>query len=252
MKLKPYSYSLFFDFIESYLPSGFLRVNPEDPVMLRLEQVMEENDQYFQVFDLGQMQFLFTSNGITRIFGISPNEINPGHYTQLIHPDDEDRLGQARSRVYKMEKEIFKAQKGSALTSYSLRLLNPSGEYMNLFVQDYMFYSPVPHKAVFLIQVITKIDWFTFRKNGFHHYAGTDLSLFRFPDESLLKIGSPYSTREFEIIKLIEAGCSSKQIAEKLFLSVFTVNTHRANILEKSGKATISDLIYGLKEEGLL
>jgi len=252
MRLKPYSYSLFFDFIESYLPSGFLNINPDDPIILRLDELMEENDQYFQVFDLGQMHFLFTSNGIKRIFGISPKEINPGHYTQLIHPDDEDRLGQARSRVYKMEKEIFMAKKGSALTSYSLRLLNPSGEYMNLLVQDYMFYSPIPRKAVFLIQVITKIDWFTFRKNGFHHYAGTDLSLFRFPDESLLKIGSPYSTREFEIIRLIEAGCSSKQIAEKLFLSVLTVNTHRANILEKSGKATISDLIYELKGQGLL
>ncbi len=78
------------------------------------------------------------------------------------------------------------------------------------------------------------------------------MSLFRFPDEKLLQIGPPYSTRELEIIKLIESGLSSKQIAEKLFLSVYTVSTHRTNILEKSGKATIADLIYELKEQGLL
>jgi DNA-binding NarL/FixJ family response regulator len=81
---------------------------------------------------------------------------------------------------------------------------------------------------------------------------GSDLSLFRFPDENLLKISHNLTTREFEIIKLIESGFSSKQIAEKLFLSVYTVSTHRTNILTKTGKATISDLIYALKEQGLL
>ncbi len=73
---------------------------------------MDENDQYFQVFDVGQMKFLYTSKNISQMIGITPDEINPGHYTQLVHPDDEERLGQARARVYKMEKEIFQAQKG--------------------------------------------------------------------------------------------------------------------------------------------
>ncbi len=54
----PYSYSIFFDFIESYLPSGFMKINPEDPIMVKLEELTGENNQYFQVFDLGQMKFL--------------------------------------------------------------------------------------------------------------------------------------------------------------------------------------------------
>jgi len=65
-------------------------------------------------------------------------------------------------------------------------------------------------------------------------------------------MGSGFSDREMEILKLIESGLGSKEIAEKLFLSVHTVNTHRRNILEKFGKAQISDLIYELKEKGLL
>jgi hypothetical protein len=249
---KPYSYSIFFDFIESYLPSGFLKINPGDPIMLKLEEVMDQNDQYFQVFDLGQMKFLFTSKNIFRMIGVTAEEINPGHYTHLIHPDDEERLCQARSRVYKMEKEIFKAQKGSSLTSYNLRIRNATGNYSNLFVQDYMFYSPIPYKVVFLLQVITNIDWYKMKKDRFHHYAGKDLSLFKFPDQKLLEIGPDLSYREFEIIRMIEAGLSSKEIADKLFLSIHTVNTHRSNILEKSGKSQISDLIYKFKETGLL
>jgi len=115
-----------------------------------------------------------------------------------------------------------------------------------------MIYSPIPHKAVFLIQVITNIDWYKMKKDRFHLYAGNDLSLFRFPDQALLEIGPGLSYREFEIIRLIEAGLSSKEIADKLFLSVHTVNTHRSNILEKTGKSQISDVIYEFKEKGLL
>jgi hypothetical protein len=252
MTSKPYSYSIFFDFIDSYLPSGFQKINAEDPIIYKLEELTTDYGQYFQVFDLGQMRFLYTSRNIFPMIGVSPEEINPGHYTQLIHPDDVERLGQARARVYKMEKEIFKAQKGSSLTSYNLRIRNPAGIYNNLLVQDYMFYSPIPYKAVFLVQVITNIDGYTFRKDSFHHYVGNDLSLFRFPDDELLKIGPGLTYRELEIIRLIESGLGSKEIADKLFLSIHTVNKHRSNMLEKSGKPMVSDLIYELKEKGLL
>lgn len=250
--IKPYSYSLFFDFIESYLPDAFQNINPEDPIMLQLENVLEENDQYFQVFDMGQMQFLYTSNGIRHIFGIAPEDINPGHYERLIHPDDEERLGQVRSNVFKIEKELFMARNGSQLTSYNLKVRDLSGKYMMFLTQGYLFYTPLPYKAVFLIQVITKIDWFKFKKNSFHFYSGNDLSLFRFPDEELLQIGPPYSNRELEIIKLAESGLSSKQIAEKLFLSVYTVDTHRSHIIKKSGGANITDVIHELRETGIL
>ncbi len=64
--------------------------------------------------------------------------------------------------------------------------------------------------------------------------------------------GNIFTDREFEIIRLIHGGLDSEQIAEKLFLSKHTVNTHRKNILGKTGKAHISDLIYDLHERGLL
>jgi DNA-binding CsgD family transcriptional regulator len=41
------------------------------------------------------------------------------------------------------------------------------------------------------------------------------------------------STREVEVLGLVSKGFASKEIADKLFLSVNTVNNHRQNILEK-------------------
>jgi len=41
------------------------------------------------------------------------------------------------------------------------------------------------------------------------------------------------SSRECEILRLIERGYMSKEIAAELFISVNTVNRHRQNILMK-------------------
>jgi DNA-binding NarL/FixJ family response regulator len=43
------------------------------------------------------------------------------------------------------------------------------------------------------------------------------------------------SYRETEIIHLIAEGMTNKQIAEKLFLSIHTIKTHRKNIIKKLG-----------------
>jgi len=43
------------------------------------------------------------------------------------------------------------------------------------------------------------------------------------------------SSREAEIIQLIAAGMTNKEIAEKLFLSIHTIKTHRKNIIKKIG-----------------
>ncbi len=48
------------------------------------------------------------------------------------------------------------------------------------------------------------------------------------------------SDREIEIIRLIVAGQTSTQIADKLFLSEHTVKTHRKNIFRKTGINSIS------------
>lgn len=56
------------------------------------------------------------------------------------------------------------------------------------------------------------------------------------------------SEREMEIIKLIAEGNTNVQIAEQLFLSNHTVNTHRKNIMAKLGvKNTAGIVMYAVK-----
>ena len=63
---------------------------------------------------------------------------------------------------------------------------------------------------------------------------------------------SQLTAREKEIIAFVAAGDSSKEIAKKLFLSVSTVETHRANLMAKIGARNIAQLIQYALREGLI
>jgi len=58
--------------------------------------------------------------------------------------------------------------------------------------------------------------------------------------------------RELEIIRLIGQEYSSAQIAETLFISQFTVDTHRKNILKKTQAKTLVGLIKFAIENNLM
>jgi DNA-binding NarL/FixJ family response regulator len=57
--------------------------------------------------------------------------------------------------------------------------------------------------------------------------------------------------REREILKLIAHGLTTKEIAAKLFISIPTVETHRANLMSKTGGRNMADLVRFAIDAGL-
>jgi DNA-binding CsgD family transcriptional regulator len=57
--------------------------------------------------------------------------------------------------------------------------------------------------------------------------------------------------REIEILGLICQGCSTKEIAERLFISPNTVSTHRKSIQKKMGTTNVADLVSLGREAGM-
>ena len=70
----------------------------------------------------------------------------------------------------------------------------------------------------------------------------------RLPDD-------PYETltaREREVYQLLAEGSSNKEIAKSLTLSLHTVETHRARIMEKLGVHTAAELVISAVRRGLV
>ena len=252
MNTNPGSYNLFFRFIEKFKPDGFLMIDREDPLIVRIEELTHRNNQFFNVSDLIGGSLLFTSERSFQMTGIPPDELNSLHFFEAAHPDDVYKYSFFRSKIVYLANDLFIARKGNALLSINIRIRNSEGKYQEQVFQSYLFYTEIPYRTVFILQVNSNIESLKVKKHGYHYYAGSDLSYFRYPDEELLLKGYPLSSREFEVVRLASLGLQSDQIADKLFLSVHTVNTHRRNILVKSGQSHLSNLIYDLSRCGVL
>lgn len=87
--------------------------------------------------------------------------------------------------------------------------------------------------------------------NGQKFYSPTLFDFKTASDESgTLK--EKLTLRELEIIKLVCDGLTSKKIAEKLFLSAYTIDTHRKNIYSKLNVDSLGALMKMAHDEGLI
>ena len=58
--------------------------------------------------------------------------------------------------------------------------------------------------------------------------------------------------REVEVLRLVALGHTNAEISQQLYLSVRTVESHRAHIHRKSGRSTRAELVAYAREHGLL
>ena len=245
-------YSLLLKFFEKFSVSGIAEPYAHEPLMVELDKMMEKNRQMFYLADVMLLDMEFVHKRVRDMFGIEPEKVTAGYFLTTTHPDDLKRHHLIRVKLLSTAQEFYIKKGGKLIISSNVRAKNPGGGYTNMLYQAYAFYSKVPYESVFMILVHTDITGFDHIHKGFHIYVGDDTRLFRFPDKELLMMGSMFSQTEFRIIELVAEGLSAKEIADKLFRSVHTINTHRTNILEKSGKSSMAHVIRDLKGQGML
>jgi DNA-binding CsgD family transcriptional regulator len=145
--------------------------------------------------------------------------------------------------------------------SYNYRVRNPKGDYVTLLQRHSYIPSNIPGMPIGVIGVAFDITHFKNDQSIVYtieetiEYNGESMNEILFK-----KIYPVYevddrrclSQRELEILKAISQGLSSKQIADKLCLSIYTVNNHRKNMLTKIGCKTWSELMNYAVKHGLV
>lgn len=72
------------------------------------------------------------------------------------------------------------------------------------------------------------------------------------PEDSAPEGQLDLSERELEVLKLYAEGKSTREISEKLFISVKTVGTHKQHIFDKLGLKSNADMVKYAIKEGLI
>ncbi|MEZ5195577.1 MAG: helix-turn-helix transcriptional regulator [Bacteroidales bacterium] len=245
-------YDIFFRFYEKYKNQRFQNINPNDPLVLEVNKIMDNTGQFLHIADYIEIKILYLSKNYQNFFGVDCEKISPAIYFERTHPNDMKRHALGRSKVFQMASELFHSKSDDLFISSHFKTMTHNGNYRDLLYQLCFKFTKLPYPTVYGFQVNTDITDIMAGQKGYHYYVGNDKSMFRYPDEELLKVGNVFSDREFEIIKCIALGMESHEIAEKLYLSVHTINTHRRNVLVKTGKRNTHELVHELQERGVI
>ncbi len=211
----------------------------------KLFHFLQIGDFYFYVFDFQFMKVHYISPSIKQVLGF-PLTVSMEEFLERIHPDDQPYYLNFENAAIEFLKKLDYAQLGKYKVQYDFRIKNNKGTYVRILHQAILIDYDNQKNLIRSLAVHTNINHI--KKDGFPclSFIGLD------GEPSFIDVKAPqvfkasaelFTKREKEILKLVIAGLSTEKIASTLFISVHTVNTHRKNILSKSGAKSIVELI---------
>jgi len=217
-----------------------------------LNQLDKLGNSAISIFDLNKRDHVYISENYASIFGYDLQEVEKEGWSFF------DKDYQPEDLYHLIEAGIYFIKMGFALPVetikdykliYDYRRKNKQGQFIRVIEQQTVLELD-KNKNIWLALSILDISpekdiSIPFRCRLVNSKTG---ELFHFPPEE----ESPkLSAREREILGLISKGLISKQIADKLFISVNTVNTHRQRIIEKLNVSNTAEAIQYASRLGL-
>lgn len=202
------------------------------------------------IIDIEQQKVLL-AKGFKNLFGYEDDTISLDFVIKNQHPDDSNlvhRVGIAtlnyafknptKSNSYSLLISYRRARKDGSYTKIlshtSVYETNENGTIKSLFIK---------YTDISFLEKTDLVQW-NFEMDG--------LNVSDFKNSIYQAYKDLFTERELEIIKQLEKGYKSKEIAQNLFISKNTVATHRKHILKKANKNNMKDLILFCIRKGLL
>lgn len=203
-----------------------------------------------QIFDLNEVKIAFFSKNYAHLLGYSREEfeeLNYAFFEAKIHPDDKYNLAMLGLSTLKLFKELSSDEKLNHKAVYEFRMLNSSGKYVRVIDQYQLLELDATGQMWLMMSTIDlspNQDEESSVKCQIHNFRTGKIISSGVETKPSLEL----TKRELEILRLVKQGLLSKEISDKLFISVHTVNTHRQRLLEKLGaNNTIEAIIFATK-----
>jgi DNA-binding CsgD family transcriptional regulator len=208
----------------------------ENPVM---DIILNAGPSLIIIADMRTSEYVHVTRNCEQLLGYTAEEIRQAgmeHLVNLIHPEDIDDYKEAVKVVWEFLLALPAEKRKYYKTSADFRVKVKAGAYKRVLQQNTPLQTDKAGNIVLLLMVFTDISHLNHQKGVSAAIISTenDGYLVWEARDTQLKKQLTFSRREREIIKLLAEGFSSKQIAETLHLSEYTVSTHRRNMLDKT------------------
>jgi DNA-binding CsgD family transcriptional regulator len=213
------------------------------------------------LLDYGRKEYAAMSEGVNNVMGYSSKEWIDGGLPQLVdifHPKDFDIFSK---RIFK-ENALFiqnnsEGNLKSYIFSHNFRIKNTADKYVSLQQKNILLGITPDGLPLYSLGMVTKVDDPAAPNKIIQRIEEND-GVQLFTPKKLLLDNCYYTNeqqnilteREIETIKWMTEGFSSKQIADKMYISELTVKKHRSNIFIKTQCKNSNEVVmYAVKEK---
>lgn len=196
--------------------------------------------------DVFKGRYDFASENFSTVFGHNPAWIRTiqKHGDMLedrIHPDDRSQILEHQIEHGRFIYSLPAEDRNDYQQIFQYRMLDVKGQYVNIFSRQWVVEKDRNGKAWMIMGVVDispdQICTEKIKRTVINHKTGEILAPAFIPVEKQL------TNREREILLLIRQGLLSKEIADRLHISIYTVSNHRKNILVKLGVDNVIEAI---------
>lgn len=220
-----------------------------------LEQLSITSNSASFIFDLFKREYIYASSNFSEILGVDLRTLINDEGLQItdiiLHPDDNLLFEQTQHDLYTFLFSLPINERMEYKHIYSFRALNAQNEYIR-FVSQQQVLELDKSGNIWLVLGIIDLASVQNPNQGFecsiiNYKTGKRLAVSSFSSNTI-----NLTKREKEVLELIKEGFLSKEISDKLSISINTVNIHRQNILQKTNTNNSFEAIKFAEKMGLI
>ncbi len=220
--------------------------------------MMDHSACVTKILDLRTQEFSFISSNAKAVFGYSRNhflENGLSFCNKIAHPEDLHITWKLKKNIWDYILTVPSWSQAQYKFNYDYRIIRPDGKEARILAQNSVLQLDCKGNITHVLGTYSDISHWKKSEQQIASIVSSAKNTCFFISPETSDISDKYavlSKRELEIVKLMAEGYSSKLIAEKLFISFHTVNTHRQKILEKTKAQNTGSLVQFAYSHGLI
>jgi DNA-binding CsgD family transcriptional regulator len=233
----------------------YSRLDYHLPLLERLDAIEGSS---VVLYDLYRQRYVFLTGSFKFLLGYSRVEAieqGPEYFYQQMHPQDLPVVLDTVTRCLRFLYNLASGDRKDYKLSFDFRIRRADGRYIRLLQQVVVLETDRRGNIWLILAINDLIPDGSLEEPARRHLRNLrdgKYYLFIPEGETGTRDRPELSRREIEVLGLVAVGLASREIADRLFISVATVNNHRQRILEKMRVRNSSEAVRYALELGIL